>query len=189
MATEQITAKQYEDLFLEMKPGFFERDYVRAVPENEPASEMLLCLANFDENRYVKSFGDEISFGYYRGDMNTLKTDVARVEAHWVQFFDENSKVYCGFIDGKVASFCIVEDFGVYTVNGSKWKIGGPGCVGTLPESRNRGIGLSMVKNVTKILKEESYDYSYIHYTYVSDWYEKLGYKTFVRWNGKGFVR
>ena len=38
-----ITKKQYEDLFLEMNPGYFARDYVRAVPVNEPASEMLLC--------------------------------------------------------------------------------------------------------------------------------------------------
>ena len=68
------------------------------------------------------------------------------------------------------------------------WKIGGPGCVGTLPEYRGRGIGLSMVRNVTKILQDEFYDYSYIHYTYETDWYSKLGYKTFLKWNCKGIV-
>jgi hypothetical protein len=33
----EITKEQYEALFLEMNPGYFERDYVRAIPENEPA--------------------------------------------------------------------------------------------------------------------------------------------------------
>ena len=186
--SESITKKQYEDLFLEMNPGYFERDYVKRVSEEEPASEMLLCLREFDEERYNKTFGNEISFGYYHGDMDKLKEDVARVVPHWVNFFGEDSKVYCGFIDGKVASFCQIEDFGEHMVGGEKWKIGGPGCVGTLPEFRNRGIGLSMVREVTKILKEEGYDHSYIHYTYETGWYGKLGYRTFVRWNGKGFV-
>ena len=184
---QNITKKQYEDLFLEMKPGFFDRDYVRAVPVNEPASEMILCLRDFDGKSYVKSLGDEISFGYFHGDMDRLKEDVARVVPAWVNFFGEDSRVYCGFIDGRVASFCLIEDFGEHIVGGRKWKIGGPGCVGTLPEFRNRGIGLSMIREVTKILKEEQYDYSFIHHTYVTGWYGKLGYRTILRWHGKGF--
>ena len=59
-----------------MNPGFFDMDYVQRVPVNEPASEMLLCLRNFDEKRYVKSFGNEITFGYYHGDIRKLKEDV-----------------------------------------------------------------------------------------------------------------
>ena len=186
--TDYITKKQYEDLFLEMNPGYFDREYVKAVPEDEPASEMLLHLQDFDEERYVKSLGDGISFGYYHGDLDKLKEDVAKVVPHWVNFFGEDSIVYCGFIDGRVASFCQIEAFGEHMVGDGKWKIGGPGCVGTIPEFRNRGIGLTMVREVTKILKEGKYDYSYIHYTYETGWYGKLGYRTFVRWNGKGFV-
>ncbi|MBO7531565.1 MAG: hypothetical protein J6T50_07145, partial [Lachnospiraceae bacterium] len=67
-----------------------------------------------------------------------------------------------------------------------KWKIGGPGCVGTVPEYRDRGIGLTMVRNVTQILRDELYDYSYIHYTYETGWYSKLGYTTFLTWTGSG---
>ena len=184
---DRVTKEQYETLFLEMHPGYFDRDYVRRVPEDEPAFEMLLDLQEFDPDCYSKPLGDEVSFGYYQGDIGKLKDDVARVVPHWIDFFNENSRVFCAFADGKVASFCMIEDFGTHTVAGMKWKIGGPGCVGTLPEFRNRGIGLSMVKEVTKILKEESYDHSYIHYTYETDWYGKLGYKTFIKWNGKGF--
>lgn len=77
---------------------------------------------------------------------------------------------------------------GEHDVNGRKVKVGGPGCVGTLPEYRNQGIGLIMVERVTQILKEEGFDYSYIHYTGVAPWYGKLGYKTIVRWTGKGIL-
>ena len=45
-----------------------------------------------------------------------------------------------------------------------------------------------MVKNVTRILKEDGYDYSYIHFTGVASWYEKLGYKTSIKWNKHGVL-
>ena len=82
----------------------------------------------------------------------------------------------------------MVENFGEYTLSGKKIKIGGPGCVGTVPEYRDRGIGLTMVKNVTNIIKDEGYDLSYIHYTYETGWYEKLGYKVVLSWTGKGII-
>lgn len=108
------------------------------------------------------------------------------VVQYWVQYFNGKHRIYCGYIDGKVASFCLVEDMGIHNINGCKIKIGGPGCVGTLLEYRHRGIGLTMVKHVTQILKEEGYDYSYIHFTSVASWYEKLGYETSIKWSKNG---
>ena len=186
--SDDMTKEQYEALFMEMHPGYFEREYVRAVPEDEPASEMMLALIDFDEDSYTKTLDKEVTFGYYEGGLDDLLKAVSKVVPHWTQFFGEDSRVYCGFVKGEIASFCQIEDFGEHRIGDVKWKIGGPGCVGTLPEYRNRGIGLSMVRNVTKILKEESYDHSYIHYTYETAWYSKLGYKTFLQWNGKGPV-
>ena len=58
----------------------------------------------------------------------------------------------------------------------------------TLPEYRRQGIGLKMVQNVTAILKAEGYDLSYIHFTGVGRWYEKLGYHTTLRWSRDGVV-
>lgn len=97
-------------------------------------------------------------------------------------------KVYCAFLDGEIASFCIVEDLGLQECNGRTWKIGGPGCVGTVPRFRRRGIGIAMVRNVTRILREQGYDLSYIHYTGVAHWYAKLGYVTVLRWNCGGVI-
>ena len=106
----------------------------------------------------------------------------------WLRFFDGRQRAYCGVTDGQVVSFCLIEDMGVYTIGGRPYRIGGPGCVGTVPAYRDRGIGLNMVKNVTQILRDEGYDYSYIHYTGVAPWYRKLGYRTILRWNGRGVV-
>ena len=71
-------------------------------------------------------------------------------------------------------------------MDGRKVRVGGPGCVGTLPAYRRRGIGLKMVEKATQILKERGFDYSYIHYTGVGPWYAKLGYELILQWDKHG---
>ena len=188
LAIDLITKDQWAALFNDIHPGYFERDYVKRVADDEPASEMFLGLIGFNEHSYEKSFPENITFGYYNGDFKELLTAVEKVIPHWVPLFSEKSRVYCGFVDGKIASFCMIENFGEHILSGKKIKIGGPGCVGTVPEYRDRGIGLTMVRNVTEILKDEGYDLSYIHYTYETGWYSKLGYKVVLSWTGKGII-
>ncbi len=189
LRSDRLTQSQYEELFAQMYPDFFENEYVRNIPEDEVVSEQILRLQEFDPGCYEKDFPENVTFGYFDGDLEELRRDVATVVGHWPQFFTENSRIYCGYVDGRVASFCLVEDFGEHVVNGVHCRVGGPGCVGTLAEYRNRGIGLSMIRNVTEILRDEFFDYSYIHYTYEPQWYGLLGYKTVLRWNGSGFIR
>lgn len=171
-----------------MHPNFFESEHIRTLPEKWVHDEMILSLDEFDPNRYEKVLDDTISFGYYEGNLEELKKEVVKVIQDWGPYFDGKHRVYCGYVNGVVASFCLVEDMGVHDIGGRKLKIGGPGCVGTLPEYRDKGIGLTMVKQVTQILKDEGYDYSYIHYTGDAAWYAKLGYKTTVRWNRNGVL-
>ncbi|SDB65108.1 GNAT family N-acetyltransferase [Butyrivibrio sp. INlla16] len=83
-----------------------------------------------------------------------------------------------------VAAFCILSDFGTH----DNLKVGGPGCVGTIPKYRKKGIGLEMVRRATNILKKEKYDISWIHYTHIENWYKKLGYETVLKWNADGIV-
>lgn len=173
-------------LFNSLHPNFFESDFIRDLPEEYIFDEMILSLDEFDVHIYDKKFDGSVSFGFYGGDLDELKKKVEKVEKDWVQFFDGGDRIFCGYVNGEVASFCLVDDMGIHTVNGRELKIGGPGCVGTLPEYRDKGIGLTMVKNVTQILKEEGYDYSYIHYTYLAQWYEKLGYITSINWSRDG---
>lgn len=173
-------------LFNSIYPDHFGREVVRNLPDELYFDEMILPLNEFDLNKYDKKLGDNISFGFYEGDLGKIKNEVEKVVKYWGQSFNGKHRIYCGYIDGEIASFCLVKNMGVHNINGREYKIGGPGCVGTLPEFRNKGIGLTMVRNVTQILKAEGYDYSYIHFTGIAQWYEKLGYKTCVRWNKNG---
>ena len=173
-------------LFNLIYPDFFERKGICDLPEEFVFDEMILPLNEFDIHKYDKNLDNSISFGFYNGDLDELKKEIEKVDRNWVQFFDGKHRIYCGYIDRKVASFCLVEDMGTHNINGCEIKIGGPGCVGTLSEYRDKGIGLTMVKHVTQILKEEGYDYSYIHFTGVASWYEKLGYKTSIKWSKNG---
>lgn len=178
-----MNKQDYISLLDCMYQNFFERENIRNLPEQWICDEMILHLNEFEPNKYDRKLDDSISFGYYDGDLDELKKEVGKVVQYWAQSYNGKHRAYCGYIDGKVASFCLIEDMGLHNISGREIKIGGPGCVGTLPEYRNKGIGLTMVKNVTQILKDEGYNYSYIHFTGVAPWYEKLGYKTSIKWN------
>ena len=173
-------------LFNCLHPDFFESEPIRGLPEEYVFDEMILSLNEFDGHVYDKKIDGNVSFGFYDGDLDELKNAVEKVEKDWTPYFNGGNRIFCGYVNGKVACFCLVDDMGTHEINGHALKIGGPGCVGTLPEYRDKGIGLTMVKQVTQILKNEGYDYSYIHYTYVAPWYEKLGYKIFLKWNRNG---
>ena len=86
-----------------------------------------------------------------------------------------------------MAVFYTVNDMGTHPYFGYPLKIAGP-CRRSVPAYRKQGIGLEMVRRVTMILKDEGYDLSYIHYTGVPHWYEKLGYRTVLRWTGTGVL-
>lgn len=180
--------KDYEALLLDMHPGFFSQEYIRAMQESWVCEEMVLRLDAFDPEAYRKELGAGISFAPFRGSPEELHAAVGKVVPSWLPFYDARARVYCGFAGREIASFCIIEDMGKHMLDGQLVKIGGPGCVGTVPEFRNRGIGLTMVGNVTQILKEEGYDLSYIHYTGVAPWYQKLGYRTVLKWNKHGVL-
>lgn len=183
-----MTKQDYISLFNSMHKGFFEGEGVKSLSEGEVFEEMLMPLKEFDIGKYDKKLPQNVSFGFYEGEISEIRKEIEKVDSDWVQYFGDSSKIFCGFIDGKVASFCLVDDMGEHSVNGQRLKIGGPGCVGTVPEYRNNGIGLTMVKLATEVLKNDGYDYSYIHYTAVADWYAKLGYVTILKWNKNGII-
>ena len=174
----------YKDCFNTLFPGFFEREYIRNLPETNVAEELVIDLHDFSVKDVQLTCPEHITFGMYDGDMDALHAAVREVDAPWVEYFTKDSRIYCAFDGDKVVSFCLVDDFGVY--NGRK--VGGPGCVGTIPAYRRQGIGLKMVQNVTAILKDRGYDIGYIHYTGVGRWYARLGYKTLVKWNSNGII-
>jgi len=174
----------YRDMFTHLFPGFFERESIRGLPAQNVAEEMILELSDFSADALVINCPPHITFGLFEGDIDALHEAVREVDEDWVQYFSAGDRIYCAYDNGKVVSFCLIDDFGSY----GERKVGGPGCVGTIPSCRRQGIGLKMVQNATAILKESGYDISYIHYTGVAGWYAHLGYETILKWNRNGFV-
>ena len=151
----------YTDIFHSLFPGFFEREYIRTIPSEDVFEEQILKLSDFTPEASLVC-PENITFGIYEGDVSRLHAAIREVEEDWVQYFGAQDPVYCAF--------------------------DGPGCVGTVPAYRKKGIGLKMVQNATAILKDRGYDISYIHYTQVGHWYARLGYRTVLRWNCRGIL-
>ena len=163
----------------------------------EKFAKHLLDLAYNDYHRSftstetpVKKFeGNDIWDGEGQIDkataFNLIKEAVRKVEKDWVQYFNKDELMFCGFDSDKIVSFCKITDQGI--IDGIH--IGDPGCVGTIPEYRKQGIGLELVRLATKLLKDDGFDISWIHGTPVPNWYTKLGYKPVLRWNKNGFIK
>ena len=174
----------YQDYFNQLFPGFFERDSIRSIPQDVVSEEMILDLHTYRAEAYPLTCPEHITFDWFNGNVKELQEAVREVEEDWVEYYENPDRAYCAFDGEKVVSFCLVHGFGEY----KGLKVGGPGCVGTIPSYRRQGLGLKMVQNATLILQKEGYDISHIHYTGVGPWYAHMGYKGILRWNGKGFV-
>jgi len=148
-----------------MKPGTVE-------------DEMLLALADYTDPLPAP---DGVTFGVFDGEPAALLSAVRAVEPNWAKYFCGREPAFCAFVEGEVVSFCLLSDFGEHEIKGKRAKVGGTGCVGTVPSYRRRGIGLKLVSLGTAILREKGFDYSYVHDTGVPDWYAKLGYETIYR--------
>lgn len=174
----------YKALFEDINPDFFERENIRSIPEMHVFAELVLDLRTEKPLPSPNPYPAGIRFGVYQGQIGKLREAVGQVNAGWVPLFKENDRAFCAFDGEKIAAFCSLLDWGRHL----GLHISGPGCVGTVPEYRERGIGMEMIRRATKVLIEEEYDLSWIHYTHIRHWYEKLGYKTVLMWNSRGLL-
>ncbi|MGN0687574.1 MAG: GNAT family N-acetyltransferase [Oscillospiraceae bacterium] len=114
---------------------------------------------------------------------DTLRRAVAQVDEEWVQYFTDKESVFCCYLDGKLASFCIIAEDESCLLSSAGAKVGSIGCVGTLPQFRRKGLGLSMVYAAARLLKEKGCDRIFIHHTHLDKWYGRLGAKTVLRFS------
>ncbi|MBQ8171881.1 MAG: GNAT family N-acetyltransferase [Oscillospiraceae bacterium] len=143
--------------------------------------EMELRLSNFTIPDYKTP--SNAQYGFFDGSIDELRRAVAEVDGEWVQYFNEDGLFFCCFVNGDIASFCIIgEDEDCLLSDGST-KTGSIGCVGTVPKFRRKGLGLHMVALSAQWLKKQGCDNVFIHYTHLEDWYGKLGAKTFLRFS------
>lgn len=173
----------YTELFHSLHPGFFQQESIRALPGDWVFTELAMDLHGDSPDALPRCL-DGITFGEYRGELAPLRDAVRQVDEDWVQYFNEGDRYYCAFDGEKIVAFCCLSDMGRF----QGLRIGGPGCVGTIPEYRERGIGLEMVRLATEALRESGFDLSWIHYTHLAPWYGKLGYQPVLRWNSGGIL-
>ncbi len=155
--------------------GFFEKNGYKT---DEIYSEMGMNVKGFIADSLPTP--ENVTFGYYNGSFDELIKVVAAVDEEWVQYFSEDSTVFCGYRDGELASFCIAEESVSCLLSDGKNKVGSIGCVGTQPDFRKQGIGLRMVELATEDLAAKGADKCFIHWTSLTDWYGRLGYRTFL---------
>lgn len=157
--------------------GFFEKQgFVSA----GGCDEMLLKLEDFQFDRLALHGSDVAEYGWFNGDIKEIREAVSAVDEDWTQYFTESGNIYVAKVNGEIAAFCLVDINCKNYLTDKYGKVGMPGCVGTVPRFRNKGIALEMVARVTEYLKNKGMDISFIFFTGVAKWYEKIGYKTFL---------
>lgn len=174
----------YAKLFDSLHPGFFQQESIRTLPGDLVYTELVMDLCGELPDVTPSPCFNGITFGEYHGDFLALRDAVRQVDKDWVQYFREENRFYCAFDGAKIVSFCNLDDMGHF----QGIHIGGPGCVGTIPEFRRQGIGLEMVRLATETLRQEGFDLSWIHYTHLVHWYRKLGYQPVLKWNSGGIL-
>ena len=86
------------------------------------------------------------------------------------------AEVLDGRIEGQQHDFCVWQ-----SLLGEN--IGGIGVLGVAEEQQGNGIGLALAARVTEILQERGLTTSFIGYTWLVDWYGKLGYRLWREYN------
>lgn len=157
--------------------GFFEKCGFVSVGE---CDEMILKLEDFQLDKLVLHGSDIAEYGWFDGNFEDIRSAVSLVNESWTQYFINPDNIYVAKVNGEIASFCLVDTNCQNYLTDKYHKVGMPGCVGTVPKFRNKGIALEMVARVTEYLKTQGMDVSFIFFTGVAEWYKKIGYKTFL---------
>lgn len=140
-------------------------------------ADMVLELDGFSVPSVA--FPDDVSFGFFSGDIGELHRAVAAVEQDWVQYFTQGGLFCCAFVSGEIASFCIVDERIDSLLCDGNAAVGSVGCVGTVPKFRCRGLGLHTVAQASEWLRDNGCDRVSINYTALWDWYGRLSARPF----------
>ena len=174
----------YTEIFNALHPGFFNEKYISSLPPECEYTELVTDLREPPSGVQPVTFPPDITFGVYHGEITDLREAVREVDEGWLPYFTPNERFFCAYDGEKPVAFCILTDSG----NIMGLHIGQPGCVGTIPAYRKKGIGAELILRATGLLRRENFDLSWIHYTHLESWYQKLGYRTVLRWNCTGIL-
>lgn len=170
--------------------GFFEKHGYSA---SWSSIDMVLPLDDFSlEKNQIPTDPDAVVFRYaQKEDQEFLLDSVAKVDPSWCKYYDSAKEsvkelVYLAEEGGQILGFVMLcQDNMPFAIN-FNGRVGGLGCLGVIPEKREKGIGLQLAARGTHELKQMGCDYSYLGYTWLEDWYGLLGYKRYARfWMGE----
>ena len=119
-------------------------------------------------------------------DMPELLAAVEAAEPNWPDIFRSCvDPIYLAIMDGKIAGFEVLAPNGGRFLRPGE-QVGCVGCVGVVPNMRERGIGMDMVANGIQWLKEQGCTLIELRYVWLDKWYSKLGLETKYRqWMGE----
>ena len=119
-------------------------------------------------------------------DWPSLLAAVESMQASWKSIYERcTAPVFVAVQNDRIVGFEILEPTGGYFAKPGQM-IASIGCVGVVPEARNQGIGLQMVAYGADWLKEQECTFIELRYTWLEDWYGKLGFTTSHRqWMGE----
>ena len=144
----------YKEIFNKLNPGFFDREFLKNMKEDWIFAELVMDLKKDFPVKEPVPCPEGIAFRYFEGNIEVLRKAVSEVNGDWVQYFNEGGRYFCAYAGDEIASFCFLGEMGRV----GDLRVGGPGCVGTVPEYRKQGIGLRMVQIGTEILKQDGFD-------------------------------
>jgi len=78
--------------------------------------------------------------------------------------------------DGKLVGACLLEENSLRWARRFACPLGAPACILTAEVERGKGIGLALVARAGEILQARGCRTSFIGWTWLVDWYGKLGY-------------
>lgn len=131
----------------------------------------------------TKQETEAVTFRYAKPeDFPELQSAVKAVDPDWVQFFTSKTKAFLAVQEGKIVGFTILDNPDRCILSREHNHFGAVGCVGVVPSARDRGIGLAMVARATEEIQKMGCTHCAIHYTYLEQWYQKLGYRTYQKY-------
>jgi len=83
----------------------------------------------------------------------------------------------------QVVGSLIMSDVRSTDWTGRQWRallgedMGAIGAVGVAESQRDKGIGLAMVAQASAVLRDRGIRHCYIHWTWLVDWYGRLGHR------------
>lgn len=166
--------------------SFFEK---RGYRGDEITVNMAAELDDFDVSKLpIYPAPEYIRFRYEApGEHEKLLAAVNEVEPNWVQYFSEPEEdnpekalIAEDMRNGNIAGFVISEPGGA-SFEHSGLKTSAMGCVGVVPEYRRAGIGLRMVADGMRRMKEQGEQAVELKYIVLVDWYSRLGLKVCSR--------